>query len=71
MWALLHTQVLDTAHVSSNILEALSVMIGEWLKDVVATVTRGFMVTDSGANLVKAIWDGGFVGICWVALLYT
>lgn len=35
-------------------------MVEGWLSDEVAVVSRGGMVTDSGANMVK---DGGFMGI--------
>uniref|UniRef100_A0A7M4FBM7 BED-type domain-containing protein n=1 Tax=Crocodylus porosus TaxID=8502 RepID=A0A7M4FBM7_CROPO len=65
-WALLQAEVLDESHTARDIMEAMNHMVQGWLVGQ-GELTRGFMVTDNGANMVKAVCDANFVGICCVA----
>ncbi|XP_073483837.1 zinc finger BED domain-containing protein 4-like [Aquarana catesbeiana] len=69
---LLHAEVMDQQHTSHNILNALQKMIGKWLGEQAGTnVKMGFVVSDGGANMTKAIRDGRFVGVrCCAHILH-
>lgn len=68
----LHAEVMDQQHTSQNILNALQKMIGKWLGEQAGTnVKMGFVVSDGGANMTKAIHDGRFVGVrCCAHILH-
>lgn len=61
---LLHAEVMDEQHTAQNILRALQKMLTQWMGDQAGTKCRmGFVVSDSAANMTKAVRDGGFVGV--------
>ncbi|XP_029443887.1 zinc finger BED domain-containing protein 4-like isoform X2 [Rhinatrema bivittatum] len=68
-WAVLHTQVLDQSYSSPRILEAIQGMMEDWLgsKDI----NKGFFITDSEDNLIKAVDDGSNKRIqCFAHLMH-
>ncbi|KAM4691866.1 zinc finger BED domain-containing protein 4-like [Rhinophrynus dorsalis] len=61
---LLHAEVMDQQHTSDNIRKALQNIVAQWLGEQAGTqVEMGFVVTDGAANMIKALWDGRFVGV--------
>ncbi|KAM4723059.1 LOW QUALITY PROTEIN: zinc finger BED domain-containing protein 4-like [Rhinophrynus dorsalis] len=61
---LLHAEVMDQQHTSDNIRKALQNMVAQWLGEQAGTQAQmGFVVTDGAANMIKALWDGRFVGV--------
>lgn len=45
-------------------------MVAQWLGEQADTEAEmGFVVTVSGANMLKAVWDGRYVGVCCSANL--
>ncbi|KAM4723006.1 zinc finger BED domain-containing protein 4-like [Rhinophrynus dorsalis] len=61
---LLHAEVMDQQHTSDNIRKALQNMVAQWLGEQAGTQGQmGFVVTDGAANMIKALWDGRFVGV--------
>ncbi|XP_029458251.1 zinc finger BED domain-containing protein 4-like [Rhinatrema bivittatum] len=73
-WALLHAQVLDKSHTSENILQAIQGMMEGWnglLRSSNKELLNGYFITDNGANIVKALADGGLKGIqCFAHMLH-
>uniref|UniRef100_A0A7M4F2J3 BED-type domain-containing protein n=1 Tax=Crocodylus porosus TaxID=8502 RepID=A0A7M4F2J3_CROPO len=65
-WALLQAEVMDESHTATEIMGAMNHLMQEWLVGQ-GELTRGFMVTDNETNMVKAVHDANFVGICCVA----
>uniref|UniRef100_A0A8C5MXQ7 BED-type domain-containing protein n=1 Tax=Leptobrachium leishanense TaxID=445787 RepID=A0A8C5MXQ7_9ANUR len=61
---LLHAEVMDQQHTAENILHALKNMMAQWLGEQSGTQAKmGFVVTDGGSNMTKALRDGRFVGV--------
>lgn len=61
---LLHAEVMDEQHTSHNILQSLKRMVAQWLGEQAGTQAEmGFVVTDGGANMLKAVRDGKYVGV--------
>ncbi|XP_077321711.1 zinc finger BED domain-containing protein 4-like isoform X2 [Lithobates pipiens] len=61
---LLHAEVMDEQHTSENVLQALKKMAAQWLGEQAGTKAEiGFLVTDGGANMIKAVRDGRYVGV--------
>ena len=65
-WALLHVQVMDQSHTAVEIMKAINRMTARWLASA-PQLTRGFMVMEGGANMVKVVREGGFEGIRCIA----
>ncbi|XP_040190707.1 zinc finger BED domain-containing protein 4-like [Rana temporaria] len=61
---LLHAEVMDEQHTSHNILQSLKRMVAQWLGEQAGThAEMGFVVTDGGANMLKAVRDGKYVSV--------
>lgn len=69
---LLHAEVMDQKHTADNILHALQNMMAQWLGEQSGTQAQmGFVVTDGGANMIKALRLGRFVGVrCTAHILH-
>lgn len=44
-------------------------MMEYWLGNHSTRVTRGGLMMDNGANMLKAVHDDGFVGICFMVYI--
>uniref|UniRef100_A0A803TQX6 BED-type domain-containing protein n=1 Tax=Anolis carolinensis TaxID=28377 RepID=A0A803TQX6_ANOCA len=69
-WALLALEVVDRDH--KTICSYLGNMMGEWMRCRPEEMRRGFMVTDAGKNMIKAVESAGFLNVtCMAHLLHN
>ncbi|XP_062838596.1 zinc finger BED domain-containing protein 4-like [Anolis carolinensis] len=71
-WALLALEVVDRDHKAETICSSLGNMMGEWMRCRAEEMRRGFMVTDAGRNMIKAVESAGFLNVtCMAHLLHN
>uniref|UniRef100_A0A803SNT0 BED-type domain-containing protein n=1 Tax=Anolis carolinensis TaxID=28377 RepID=A0A803SNT0_ANOCA len=71
-WALLALEVVDRDHKAETICNYLENMMGEWMQCRPEEMRRGFMVTDAGKNMIKAVESAGFQNVsCMAHLLHN
>uniref|UniRef100_G1KVQ6 BED-type domain-containing protein n=1 Tax=Anolis carolinensis TaxID=28377 RepID=G1KVQ6_ANOCA len=71
-WALLALEVVDHDHKAETICSYLGNMMGEWMRYRPEEMRRGFMVTDAGKNMIKAVESAGFLNVtCMAHLLHN
>uniref|UniRef100_A0A803TBZ6 BED-type domain-containing protein n=1 Tax=Anolis carolinensis TaxID=28377 RepID=A0A803TBZ6_ANOCA len=71
-WALLALEVVDRDHKAETICSYLGNMMGEWMRCRPEEMRRGFMVTDAGKNMIKAVESAGFLNVtCMAHLLHN
>uniref|UniRef100_A0A803T9E6 BED-type domain-containing protein n=1 Tax=Anolis carolinensis TaxID=28377 RepID=A0A803T9E6_ANOCA len=71
-WALLALEVVDRDHKAETICSYLGNMMGEWMWCRPEEMRRGFMVTDAGKNMIKAVESAGFLNVtCMAHLLHN
>ncbi|XP_067319351.1 zinc finger BED domain-containing protein 4-like [Anolis sagrei] len=71
-WALLAMEVVGKDHNPDTICQYLEAMMREWMQHRQENMKTGFMVTDAGKNMIRAVESVGFTNVsCMAQLLHN